>query len=231
MAGQPVNPEKIIELLAELKTKTPDYPSEMLDARKAAFMEHVVSISLQGKGPGGESGASSGGGGAGSSGGSGFFGGMSAAQGMLLQATLGVWIIAAMLTAAYAFRNQIIDLLQGNDKANVEVTDAPPALVAPVTTELPPTELPPTEAPPSTLELTEDGIPVEEPINIDSLSEGTTGDTVGDTTGNTKDNPGLHLGETPGAPAAPGQNDSTIPPGQENKPDKPDKQKPINKKP
>ena len=72
----------------------------------------------------------------------------------------------------------------------------------------------------------EDGIPVEEPINIDGLSEGTTGDTVGDTTGNTKDSPGLHLGETPGAPAAPGQNDSTIPPGQENKPDKPDKPNP-----
>ena len=233
MAGRPVTPDKIIELLAELKQKTPEYPPELLEARKQSFLQQAISINLQGKGPGGESGASSGGGGSGSSGGSGVFGGMSAVQGILLQATIGVWIIAAMLTAAYIFRNQIVDLLQGNETVNIEVTEAPPAVAAPAITEPPPTELPPTESP--SVFVDDDSEDLSEELLDGGVPTENTDEAV------LKDENGKQLGLTPGAPDVsgegdpkatnkdqqnpPGQDGNTVPPGLIDKPDKPDKNK------
>ena len=213
MAGRSINPEKIIELLAELKEKTPEYPPELLEARKAAFIKHAVSINLQSKGPGSQSGGGSGGG-SGPSGGTGFFGGLSATQGLLLQATIGVWIIAAMLTTAYAFRDQIVSLLQHN--GIVEVTEAPfvepvsTEFVAPVT-EPSPTELPPTESSPASLS-GESGDVYED------LVEGRVPTETTDESALTDEN-GKKLGVTPGAPDVPGQGNPDTP----NKPDKDDK--------
>jgi len=228
MAGRSVDPEKIIELLAELKEKTPEYPPDLMAARKAAFMQHAVSINLQSKGPGGQSGggSGSGGGGAGPSGGTGFFGGLSATQGILLQAAVGVWIIAAMLTAAYAFRDQIVDLLQHN--GIVEVTEAPlvePApteFVAPVT-EPSPTELPPTELPSPPASLSGDSGDLYEDLVEGGVPTETTDESV------LTDENGKALGLTPGAPDVSGQGDpkatnkdKNTPPGQD-KPDNPNK--------
>jgi len=223
MAGRPVNPEKIIELLAELKTKTPDYPPELLEARKAAFMQQVISIGMQGNGPGGESGGGNGGGSGGS--GSGAFGGMSGIQGVLLQATIGVWVIAAMLTAAYVFRDQIVDLLQGN--RTVEVTQAPPVeqmpteFVAPLI-EPSPTELLPTETPEPVF--AGDG---SEDYSERILEDGVPSETVEGAV----DENGKALGLTPGAPDVPGQGDPNATNKDKNStPDKPDKPEKTPKK-
>ena len=250
MAGRFNDPDKIIELLAELKTKTPEYPADLMVARKTAFMEQVVSINIQPKGPGSESGGGSGGGGSGLTGGSGFFGGMSSLQGILLQATIGVWIIAAMLTAAYVFRDQIIDLFQGN--GTVEITQPGPALVPPVTdlpsTEAVSTEIPPTEPSPASVdlkpevELGPDGIPVET-VNAPN-AEATPGapsvdpySVQGTSDDDPKDNKGKKIGVTPGSPDVPGKGEPDTPnkpnphddkPGNEN-PSLPDKSNKNNK--
>jgi len=225
MAGRSVDPEKIIELLAELKEKTPEYPPDLMAARKAAFMQHAVSINLQSKGPGSQSGGGSGSGGSGPSGGTGFFGGLSATQGILLQATIGVWIIAAMLTAAYAFRDQIVELLQHNGIA--EVTQAP--LVAPASTEFvsPVTELSPTELPP-----TETPVPAFVGDESEDYSEEVDNGVPVEVSEEAVDENGKALGLTPGAPDVSGQGDpkatnkdKNTPPGQTDKPEKPQKTK------
>ena len=149
MFERSLNSQDIIGLLSKLKAGTPDYPAGLMAARKAAFMKQAIALNIHGRGHSGKGGGDGGSAGSGGTSGSGALGGMSTAQGILLQAVIGVWIIAAMLTAAYVFRNQIIDLLQDNHLINVEVTQAPaidsslPVLVTPAT-EISPTVVTPT---------------------------------------------------------------------------------------
>jgi hypothetical protein len=218
MFGQAPNSQDIIGLLSKLKAGTPDYPASLMAARKAAFMKQAVALKIHGHGPSGKGGGDGGNAGSGGSGGSGALGGMSSAQSILLQAVLGVWIVAAMLTAAYVFRNQIIDLLQENHLISVEVTQAPvidstlPALTTPAT-ELSPTEVTPTSisatATPGTLS--------SETPGIETTPESSSG--IQNTPDGTNGNQGLHLGQTPGPPDTPNQ-DKPDKPG---KPDKPKK--------
>ena len=136
----------------------------------------------------------------GRTGGSEALGGASTAQTILLQAVIGVWIIAAMLTAAYVFRDQIIDLLQDNGIV-VEMTQAPssefpiPATLAPATEVVPTAIMTPAGTAIPGVESDTEAMP-----EIENAPD-------------SKDNPGLHLGQTPGAPDNPNQD----------KPDKPDK--------
>jgi len=225
MLGRSSNFKNIIALLVKLKDQTPDYPTDLMAARKAAFMKQVVSINVQVKGLESETGGGSGGGGPGSSGGSGFLGGLSTAHGILLQVAIGVGAIAAILTSTYLFREQIIELLQDNGIVPVEVTQAPstepaaPATVAPVT-ELPLTELPPTELPP-TVVVTPAGSPAVGAILEDLNDVQDVPNKLG----------GLHLGQTPGAPAVPGRGEpnKSNGPGKPEKPEKPEKPDKNNK--
>ena len=204
MPIQFLRPEELIALISKLKDKTPDYPVDLMAARKAAFLSQASAIKIdvnnQG-GKGGQGGASGGPSGIG-------FGGLSGIEGFLLQAVIGVWIIAAMLTAAYVFRDQIIDILQENDIFVVEDTrlspDAldvsiPPEESLPSVVDMPATETPTTEIVPAT-ENSEPGAQNNaEPF--ESIPD------------DSKDNPGLHLGQTPGPPEPPGKD----------KPEKPEK--------
>lgn len=204
----------IIGLLAKLKLRKPDYPSDLMAIRKAAFLKQAVTIAINGPGKGGGDGGSLSSG----SSGSGTLGGMSAAQTSLLQAVIGIWILAAMLTAAYVFRDQIIDLLQGYDIVSVEMTQAPsidslaPAIQSPAA-EIPSPDAEPTVDTSPTATAVPDASLEDEPAPKPDMTE--------DTSDDTNDNPGLHLGQTPGAPDTPN----------EDKPDKPEKpDKPDNKK-
>jgi len=147
--------------------------------------------------------------GSGGTGGSGTLGGMSTAQGILLQAVIGVWIIAAMLTTAYVFRDQIVDLLQNNEIINVELTQAPfiepaPPIQVTATTEISPTAATPTSATATPGNLPGIESPPENSSDIPNISD------------DTEDNPGLHLGQTPGPPDTPNQ-DKPDKPGKPNK--------------
>ena len=210
MFERSLNPQDIIGLLSKLKAGTPEYQADLMSARKAAFMKQAIALKIHGHGHSGKGGGDGGSAGSGGSGGSGALGGMSTAQGILLQAVIGVWIIAAMLTAAYVFRNQIIDLLQDNHIVSVEVTQAPaidpasPVIVAPAT------EISPTAATPTSASATPGDVPGNE-ANPDSSSN------IQNTPDGTKDDQGLHLGQTPGPPDTPNQDK----PDKPNKPDKP----------
>lgn len=204
------NPNDIINLLSKLKAQTPDYPSDMLAARKAAFISQIATTNLGSLGRGGK-----GGGDGGSlSNGSGMFGGMSTAQGIMLQAVIGVWIIAAMLTAAYVLRDRIVDLLQDYGIVSVEITQIP-SIDSPI---------PVTGIPSSDALLTETPSPVATVIpGVSSEAEAISEDPIeGEATPENpdepSDDPGLHLGQTPGTPDTPNQDNP-------NKPDKPTKQK------
>lgn len=201
MSKPALDSQDIVGLLSKLKDRTPDYPTDLMAARKATFLQTAIALQLTGSGMGGKGGGDSGIGGNGGTGGSGVLGGTSTAQTILLQAVIGVWIIAAMLTAAYVFRDQIIDFLQDNGIVNVEMTQAPsgefpiPATLAPATVAVPTAITTPAGT----------AIPGVE-SDIEAMPEI-------ENAPDSKDNPGLHLGQTPGAPDTPNQD----------KPDKPEK--------
>ena len=57
MPKRSFNPKDIISLLTKLKEQTPEYPAELLEARKAALLKHAATLNIQGKGQGGEGGS------------------------------------------------------------------------------------------------------------------------------------------------------------------------------
>ena len=219
MFERSLNPQDIIGLLSKLKAGTPEYPADLMSARKAAFMKQAIALKIHGHGHSGKGGGDGGSAGSGGSGGSGALGGMSTAQGILLQAVIGVWIIAAMLTAAYVFRNQIIDLLQDNHIVSVEVTQAPAIDPASPVIGAPATEISPTAATPTSISATATpGTSSSESTGIGTIiPDGSSN--IQSTPDGTKDDQGLHLGQTPGPPDTPNQ-DKPDKPG---KPDKPKK--------
>jgi hypothetical protein len=215
---KPLNTKEITDLLSKLKDKTPDYPSDMLAAKKAAFLKQAVNIKIETKGQGGEGGS----GGSGSSGSA--FGG-AATPGTLLQALIGIGLVAAISLAAYAYRDQIDDILQRNDgrareelsQPSIVSTEPAPGTVTAVPSfiasafDAPPVEIVPTGTPGG-------GDNID--LNGAAVVAGTPGAEIASE--KTKTNSGLHLGQTPGTPAAPGQGN----PGNVNKPDKTKPEKP-----
>lgn len=206
-----LNPKDIIKLLTQLKEQTPEYPAQLLEARKAALLKQAATLKLQGKGQGGEGGSEGGSSGSGGAGGA-LSGG--AAQGMLLQAIVGFSLITAMLLTAYNYREKIADILRDNDSVTeVEVVAG--------------SQTPAGLSTPTPFETTITPVVSQSPTQI--LPTGTLPGLVGTplvggtppvlkTPGGTKTNPGLHLGKTPGTPAAPGHGN----PGNTHQPDKPD---------
>jgi len=219
---KPLKPKEITELLSKLKDTTPDYPAEMMAAQKAVFLKQAVNIKIEGKGQGGEGGQQGGGSGSVGSGGTGAaLGGGTATPSILLQALIGISIVAGMFLAAYALRDQIIDTIQGSEVAVQEkINVAIPSPLTPATVTVVPSSLvlatPPTE---TILTQTPDA---QENIEINGASVVQGTQQAGIAADGTKTNSGLHLGQTPGTPAAPGQGN----PGNPNKPDKEKPQKP-----
>jgi hypothetical protein len=212
MANKPLKPKEVTDLLSKLKSTTPDYPNDLMTARKAAFVKKAIAIKLEGKGPSGKGGQHGGSGGSGTT-----AGGAIAGHGFLWPAVVGVLVAAAMFLAGYIYREQIMNLL-----------DNPTLVESPAPTDLPtltPIPVTPTPLPTST------GIAITETPTMGTLEPGDTiiingtpfvvdpfgRPVVAGTPDGT--NPGLHLGQTPGTPAAPGQGN----PGNINQPDKPDK--------
>ena len=128
MANKPLKPKEVTELLSKLKSTTPDYPVDLMSARKAAFVKKAIAIKLDGKGPGGQHGGS---GGPGTT-----AGGTMAGQGFLWQAIIGIFVIAAMLLAAYIYRAQIENLLDENKFVALVESSAPSDVptLTPITT-------------------------------------------------------------------------------------------------
>jgi hypothetical protein len=220
MSKRSINPREIIRLLSKLKSETPEYPAELLDARKAAFLKQAATLKIEGKGQGGEGGQEGGAGGAGGSGPA--LGGGTAAQGFLLQALVGFSVMAALLLTAFAYREQIGEILNNrNDLVAVAETGTTPVLstptaVATITQGLTvsPTAVTPTSTPTGVELINVEGITIiDGTLYIDGIPA------ITGTPDGTKPNPGLHLGQTPGTPAAPGQGN----PGNQNQPNKPDR--------
>lgn len=200
-------PKEIINLLSKLKANTPDYPAEMFSARKAAFLKQVAAIQLQSGGPGGNGGQQAGGSGS-------ALGGSSAAPGIAFQALIGLGLVTALLVGAYLNRNQEEE--PSGDKTAAGLEEPSASTILPLTggsatsaaTALPSEGIPTMTVPAITVTVT---VMAESSPIIDDLQDVLSG---GD-----KTNPGLHLGEGDGTPAAPGQGNS----GNINQPDKPDK--------
>ena len=129
MSEEPLERQDIIELLAKLKAETPDYPADLVEARKAAYLKQIVEIQISRKDQGGEAGKQGRAGGGSGSGAA--LGGGTLAQGISLKAAIAVGVVIAMLTAAYLFRDQIVDFLAENNIINVEETSTAPIVPAP----------------------------------------------------------------------------------------------------
>ena len=206
---KPLKTKEITELLSKLKAETPEYPSELMEARKAAFLKQAVNIKIDRTGQGGQQGGSGG------SGGSGAALGGGSVPGVLLQALIGITVVTALLLAAYAYRNQHGDESQDTKVVAQEELAISSPLAPETVTAIPGSvtpELTASPTPTGTLLVLDDIS-----INGASVAEELQSDNGVPNVINT-DN-GLHLGQTPGTPAAPGQGNS----GNPNKPDKPDK--------
>lgn len=123
-----INSRELIRLLSKLKSETPEYPTDLLEARKSVFLKRVVDLKISGEGKSregghqrGEEGQEGGSGGAWAALKSG-----TAITGFSTKTTIAVGIVVVLLTAAYLFRDQIVDFLEENEIINVEETAAPP---------------------------------------------------------------------------------------------------------
>jgi len=212
MPKRSLDPKDIINLLSKLKEQTPEYPADMLEARKAAFLKQAANLKIQGDGNGGDAGNS------GSGGSNAALGGGAASSGFLFQALVAFSVVAALLLTAFAYRKQISKIISGNELAAVEEISTSSLVVSTPTggitlsPEVTPSATEPT--PTGTIFVTTTGL--ENTIIL--IIDGTPVFIVDGTPDGTKTNPGLHLGQTPGTPAAPGQGN----PGNVNQPDKPD---------
>jgi len=135
-------------MLAKLKEETPDYPADLLEARKYSFLKQIVDIKMSGEGhPEGGTGSPGGSGGSGAA-----SRGGSTVLGIPLKTALAIGAAILMLTAAYLFRDQIVVFLAENGLINTEETTPPPFASTP---DRPPQGTPPPittptfEAPPS----------------------------------------------------------------------------------
>lgn len=209
VTAQPFKSQDIVRLLLKLKEETPEYPVHLLEARKSAFMKQAVALNVPGKGRGGEGGNPEGGG-TGNT-----LGGSTASQGFAIQTFIAFGLITLMLIGASLIHNQYMDWMEESlsvvadgSYEPIAVSDTP---VGPALTILP-TEVPSIVVTPEII--VDDFVSV--PVIDDYINKATINT---DPSGKINSNPGLHLGQTPGAPAAPGHGN----PGNVNRPEKKDR--------
>ena len=121
--------QDIVRMLSELKSEAPEYPSEMMSARKSAFLKKAADIKISKEDKGGQGGTiggsgRSGGPAAASGGGATFFG-------FSLKTVLTVGFAVAALTGGYLFRDQIRDVLVENEIISTEEPATPLAVSQP----------------------------------------------------------------------------------------------------
>jgi hypothetical protein len=121
--------QEMVRLLARLKEETPEYPADLLDARKYSFLKQIVDLKLSAEGqPGGTAGP----GGAGRPGAALKAGaGGATILGLPLKAAIAIGMVILMLTAGYLFREQIVEFLAENGLINTAETAAPPLASTP----------------------------------------------------------------------------------------------------
>jgi hypothetical protein len=127
MDKRPLNDQEIIEMLAKLREETSEYPPELMKSRKATFIKRVAEMKDAGANQsgsdryqGGAGGQSGWGGGALSAAGTG-----AATTESSTNTAIIIGIVIVLLTVAYLFRNQIVELLVENEIINVEETATP----------------------------------------------------------------------------------------------------------
>ena len=159
MPNKSLEHQEIVRLLAKLKEETPEYPADMVEARKYSFMKQIVDLKIslespagEGKQPGGTGGQKGGGGSRGSGGSGAALGGGSTVLGISLKTVLAIGAVIVMLTAAYLFRDQIVEFLAENEIINTAETAAPSLGSPPVG---PARETPPVGTPASKIVETE----------------------------------------------------------------------------
>ena len=216
---QNLSSKEIVDLISRLKDKTPEYPESLIAARKAAFMEQVGLVTLGGTSQGGHGGPS------GATGGSGVFGGISTAQSILLQILIGISLVAAIVIP-FVFRDKIVDLFIQSDNVVEDIQLHPVTEIAvPETMEVPATEVAPTEIVQTPEPVSQTLEPSVQPPIPDTYEKPGRLPAIGESPDADKGNQGLHLGQTPGPPNAPGHDKPGKPekPGKPDKPEKPDK--------
>jgi len=128
MPEEPFEHQEIVRLLGKLKEETPNYPTELLEERKYSFMKQIVDLKISSEGPSGSGGTAS----SGKSGGSGAaLGGGATFFGISLKAAFAMGAVIVLLTAAYLFRDQIVQFLAENEIINTEESVAPPGAATP----------------------------------------------------------------------------------------------------
>lgn len=125
MPDKPLEHQEIVRLLAKLKEDTPEYPADLLEARKYSYLKQIVDLKISAEGQqGGQKGGKAGPGGAGGVGGA--TGGGATFLGLPLKTALAIGAAILMLTAGYLFRDQIVEVLADNGLITTEETAAPP---------------------------------------------------------------------------------------------------------
>lgn len=123
MPNRSLEHQEIVRLLANLKEETPEYPAELLEARKYSFLKQVVDLQISSK-----EGPSAGGKGrpGGSAGSGPALSGGATVLGIPLKTALAIGAAILMLTAGYLFREEIVEFLAENGLVTSEETATPP---------------------------------------------------------------------------------------------------------
>jgi len=138
------NDSNVLELLANLKEAGSTYPSNMIEARRASFIEQAAAMGLlntvgNGTGSNGGSGTSSPAAGA---------GGGSFPLTIFLESVLLVAVLLAATVGTFTYRNKLTGFINSLFFPKVQVTSTPPEdaqftpAIIPVTGEETPTETP-----------------------------------------------------------------------------------------
>lgn len=122
MAKQtPLTNQEIAELLSKLKDETPNYPEELMEARKYNFIKKINDLQISAE----EQSKSNVGGPKWGRGKEAALGSGAVGQGISLNVMIVIGVIVAVLAAIYLFRNQIRDVLGENPTPTAEVISAP----------------------------------------------------------------------------------------------------------
>lgn len=105
VAGYSPPLNEIKDLLSRLRAETPEYPVELLEARKANFLNQAAMIKAKSKGPSGEGGHQAGG--LRSGGSSKSNAGSNFVLGILLKAIKGLGAVVSFHLGASAFHNRV----------------------------------------------------------------------------------------------------------------------------
>jgi hypothetical protein len=158
MAKKSLKQKDIVDMLSELRNETPEYPPELMRSRKTTFIKRVVDLKISGTSQDGKGGYKGGDDGPKWGGGVTWeeLSGGAAATGSSTKTMIAIGIVVALLTAAFLFRNQIVELLVENEIINVAETAAPSIASTPTerATATPTPTAPLFGAPPSGTEAT-----------------------------------------------------------------------------